>query len=372
MTDKNATALTSAEKLDEQDYPCANCGAKLHFGVAKAALECPYCGHETGIPRSEEDIKEIDYQGRLRALAAAAQTVEQSHVKCESCAATVEVPEGQVSFECPYCGTPIVVQPTSESVIKPRSLLPFAVTREQGREAYRKWLNSLWFAPGFLKTRAFMNEKLRGMYVPYWTYDSNTFAFYRGERGDNYSVRKTRTVTRDGKQVTEEYTATEVRWRPVSGHVYCSFDDVLVMASKSLPTGIADRLEPWDLENLAPYQNDYLAGFTCERYQLDVAQGFEVARGKMDRRIRRLIRHDIGGDQQRIHSVRAQHDNVTFKHILLPIWICAYRYHDKVYRFLINARTGEVQGERPWSWLKIAAAAAAALIVAAALAWFTK
>jgi len=76
----------------------------------------------------------------------------------------------------------------------------------------------------------------------------------------------------------------------------------------------------------------------------------------MDGEIRSTVRRDIGGDHQRVHSVRTQYSNVTFKHILLPIWLSAYRYRDKAYRFLINARTGEVQGERPWSWVKITAA----------------
>ena len=44
---------------------------------------------------------------------------------------------------------------------------------------------------------------------------------------------------------------------------------------------------------------------------------------------------------------------MTFKHTLLPVWISAYRYHDRTFRFLVNARTGEVQGERPYSWIKI-------------------
>ena len=83
----------------------------------------------------------------------------------------------------------------------------------------------------------------------------------------------------------------------------------------------------------------------------------------MDEGIRRLVRRDIGGDEQRITSVNTQHDNVTFKHILLPIWISAYRYKDRVYRFLINSRTGEVQGERPWSWVKIVLLVMAVLLL---------
>jgi hypothetical protein len=87
----------------------------------------------------------------------------------------------------------------------------------------------------------------------------------------------------------------------------------------------------------------------------------------MDGAIRESVRRDIGGDEQRIHTVKTQYANVTFKHILLPIWISAYRYQDRVYRFLVNARTGQVQGGRPGSWWKITLAVAAVAAAAAAV-----
>jgi hypothetical protein len=107
------------------------------------------------------------------------------------------------------------------------------------------------------------------------------------------------------------------------------------------------------LKTWSPNQNEYLSGFRTESYQVGLPAGFQQACGIMDEKIRGLVMRDIGGDTQRIHSVRTSHADVTFNHILLPVWISAYRYDRKVYRFLVNARTGEVQGERPWSWVKI-------------------
>jgi hypothetical protein len=74
----------------------------------------------------------------------------------------------------------------------------------------------------------------------------------------------------------------------------------------------------------------------------------------MEDRIRSSVRSDIGGDTQQITTLSTEYNDITFKHILLPLWISAYRYNNKVYRFTINARTGEVQGERPYSAIKIA------------------
>jgi hypothetical protein len=145
-------------------------------------------------------------------------------------------------------------------------------------------------------------------------------------------------------------------------------DSPVVKEDASLPRKYTEKLEPWDLENLAPYKDEYLTGFKAESYQVDLADGFAYSAQIMDGHIRILVKRDIGGDEQRIHSVKTQHDNVTFKHILLPIWISAYRYKEKVYRFLVNARTGEVQGERPWSAIKIALAVVGGLAVIGTIA----
>ena len=61
-----------------------------------------------------------------------------------------------------------------------------------------------------------------------------------------------------------------------------------------------------------------------------------------------------------------------FKHILLPIWVSSYRYNKKIYRFLINARTGETHGERPYDKWKIAITVLLGILVILAIAAIAK
>ena len=227
------------------------------------------------------------------------------------------------------------------------------------------WLGRLWFAPNGLQEYARKGRKMTGIYVPYWTFDAHTESDYRGERGTVYY--ETRQVMRDGKMTTQQ--VPKVRWTPKSGHVSRFFDDVLVLASRSLPKRFTDALEPWDLSAMEPYRPEFLAGFRAEGYQVDLDEGFHEARGHMDRVIRRDVKFDIGGDQQRIHALETQISAVTFKHVLLPVWLAAYKYRGKSYRFVVNGRTGRVQGERPWSAWKIAIAVVLGLIVAAAVGY---
>lgn len=351
-------------------FPCQQCGAKLTFAPGTNNLKCEYCSFENLIPQSEEQIVELDFHQYLTEAAGQEEVEEYLRVKCITCAAEIDKPKNVTSLTCPYCDSNIVAEGSVSKHIKPKSILPFVVTREDGRQRFSQWINSLWFAPDKLKKYARQEGKLNGMYVPYWTYDAKTTSFYTGARGIHYYTTESYTTTQNGKSVRRTRQVRRTRWYRVHGTVWHPFDDVLVLASQSLPRDYADRLEPWDLSQLAPYSQKYLSGFRAESYQVDLEEGFDIARGKMDETIRQLIKRDIGGDEQRVTSVKTQHDHVTFKHILLPIWISAYRYQNKVYRILINACTGEVQGERPWSWVKIGLAAIA-VIAGIGCVWYT-
>lgn len=353
--------------MGEREFPCGQCGAELHFEPGVAALKCQYCGHVNEIPQMPDAIEEIDYHTVLAELEQSTDVVEVKTVQCQGCGAQYTRDAGVASDQCPFCGTPIVSQGGSVRVLKPKAVLPFHITQALALDRFRGWIRSLWFAPSALKQYARTENRLTGMYVPYWTYDCSTVSQYTGQRGDDYYTTETYTAMVSGRSVIRTRQVKRTRWRWASGTVRNSFDDVLVLASMSLPKVYAEKLEPWDLENLTPYRDEYLSGFRAESYHVDVRQGFEVAKGIMDPTIRAAICRDIGGDQQRIHSVNTQYHGITFKHVLLPVWLSAYRYREVVYRFLVNGRTGEVQGERPWSWVKITLAVVAAIALVAVI-----
>ena len=174
-----------------------------------------------------------------------------------------------------------------------------------------------------------------------------------GNGGVVYYERQVYYAVIDGRRVRQVRSVPRVRWTPVSGHLRLYFDDVLIGASKTLPRSIIDHLEPWDLDQLAPYSEAYLSGFHSELYQVTVDQGFMQAKNIMDRQIDHAVRRDIGGDQQRVSHVNTQHEETTFKHLLLPVWSAAFKYHGKTYRYVVNGRSGKIHGERPYSFIKI-------------------
>ena len=345
-----------------EQHACSQCGAKLDFAPGTSLLKCPYCGFELPIQKSETPIHEADYRAFLEKTGQEKESYAAQKIHCEKCGAETTMPPETAASICPFCGANMVFTQSASRLIKPEALLPFKVSHQDAFQSFRKWIRRLWFAPGSLRQYAHREGRLAGVYVPYWTYDSDTTTAYVGERGDYYYTTESYVTTEQGRSVQRTRQVRHTRWSPASGTVWNSFDDILILASKSLPREYAGKLEPWDLNNLVPYTDEYLSGFRAESYQISLPEGFEEAKKAMAGVIQSSIRQEIGGDEQRIHSAETQYGNLTFKHILLPVWLSAYRFREKIYRILINARTGEVQGERPFSAWKIAGAVVLVLI----------
>lgn len=343
------------EAYEQHHFPCEQCGAELVYAINTDHLQCDYCGHTNIIKIKSSPIHEHDFHSALKELAALEDEAEDivSLLSCPSCGAKFSLGANEHAGDCPFCSAPTVISHENTRHIHPESLLPFKIVEQKALDIFDEWINSRWFAPSALKNKSERDDKMVGIYLPYWTYDSQTETQYQGLRGTTYYDRQVYTTIVDGRAVQRIRHVPRIHWSPVRGNISIHFDDILIGASKTLPRTILDNLQPWDLHNLVPYTEHYLSGFRSEIYQVSLNQGFNFARQRMDITIRERIRADIGGDQQRISSKYSQHSETTFKHLLLPVWSAAFRYNKKTYRFVINGRNGKIQGERPYSAIKI-------------------
>ncbi|WP_431300606.1 primosomal protein N' (replication factor Y) - superfamily II helicase [Tabrizicola sp. BL-A-41-H6] len=344
---------------EEYRWPCEQCGAQLRFAPGQTELTCDHCGHIQTIPaksagRRANALEEHDLAKGLKDDLPASAMAEVRTTSCPNCGAQVEFNGATHATQCPFCASPVVVDTGTQRHIKPQALVPFALTEVQARHAMTAWLGRLWFAPNTLLEYARKGRAMTGIYVPFWSFDAATRSRYTGQRGEYYYETRSVTVRVNGQLQARQEQVRNTRWYSVSGRVARNFDDVLVMASTSLPARLGEELTPWDMSALQPYSPEYLAGFQAEGYTVALAEGDARAKARMSDVIVSDVRRDIGGDEQRIGSVDTNWSEETFKHILLPIWTAAYKYNGRSYRFLVNGQTGEVQGERPWSVWKIA------------------
>ena len=329
-------------------------------------MTCPYCGHKQPVPESADTVEEQQFWMYLRIRPEqmdklAANALE---VQCQSCGAKSIFTPPEVAGRCEFCGVQIVAQPKSaDPILTPSGLLPFRITQPQASGELKQWLSSRWFAPNGLKHFA-QPEAIHGVYLPFWTYDTCTTTDYTGQRGEHYYTTETYYETDSrGNQVQRTRQVRHTRWYPASGNVRGAFDDILIPATLSLSQERLAELEPWDLDELKPYEPAFLSGFKAQRYQVDLAQGFERAKEIIAPTIESDIRSDIGGDEQTIESLSTEYYETTFKHLLLPVYAGAYRYNGKLFQILVNGRTGEIQGDRPYSFWKIALLVVSILIL---------
>jgi predicted RNA-binding Zn-ribbon protein involved in translation (DUF1610 family) len=348
---------TAAQELQ---YPCGSCGATLRFAVGTTALHCPYCGHQQAIQSAEtSQVREHSFYAWVQADDKPTGHVGAYAVRCSGCGARTET--GKLSDLCPFCGAAIVVDQDAAAMIIPEAVLPFAVNQRDALVSFRAWIASRWFAPNALKSLA-SHDQIQGTYLPHWTFDSDTTTEYSGMRGDHYWETE-HYQDSEGRQQTRQVQKT--RWTPARGRVERVFDDSLVPAVTSLPGDRLTELEPWDLQAVTPYSPEYLAGFQTLRYEVEPEPAFESFKQSSQPVIEADCAHDIGGDVQRVSHTDTTWSDVAFKLLLLPVWLAAYRYDDRIWQVMINARTGEVVGQRPFSVWKIVATVVLVLILLA-------
>jgi hypothetical protein len=373
-----------------QAYPCPSCGATVEFAPGTDVLRCPYCGHEqplTPEAAGGDSAGQDQAQGRGAAEAPYPREVREHPIEelatlpakprstapgaahafvCPGCGARTE--SDDLSARCQFCATALVADPELHERVVPEAVVPFGLDRTEARERLAEWTSSRWFAPGSLK-KVTEAETFRGSYLPSWTFDACTRSDYRGERGEYYYTTESYTTTENGETVTRTRQVRHTRWYPVSGTVARDFDDVLVTATRHVSGPQVDKLEPWPLGEARPYRPEYLAGFRTVRYDIEPEEGLATARERMAAVIADDCRGDIGGDEQRVHAVDTAYSAVTYKLVLLPVWFLTYLHAGRSWQVMVNARTGEVIGERPYSGLKITLAVAAALAVIAVVVW---
>ena len=365
-----------AEAVAQKKFACPACGGEAHWNPAKQRLVCPFCGTTAPAqpelaPAGEDKIQEYDLVTALQSIPDDARgwQAKKTSVKCQSCQAISVFDPERVGQRCDFCGSAALV-PYEEikEAFRPESLLPMKVSETAVRDSIRHWYGSRWFAPNKLK-RSALTDTVKGLYIPYWTFDAQVHADWTAESGYHYYETET---FRDanGQQQTRQVQKT--RWTPSRGAVDHFFDDELVAASRGVQPELLGGVEPFPTKELVPYQPGLLAGWVVERYQIDLVAAARHARDRMEAGIRSLCASQVPGDTHRNLRVRADYSRQTFKHILVPVWLLTYQFGARNFQVVINGHTGVIAGKYPKSWAKILLAVLALIAFAGTVAFLSQ
>jgi DNA-directed RNA polymerase subunit RPC12/RpoP len=342
-------------EVKETFFKCEGCGATLTYAPGTTFLKCEYCGREhkleiAGGMIKEHDISEFELVPHTNLHGYG---VPSRQFKCDRCGAVTALPGMVTASECAFCGSDIVVETAPvDGMIMPESLVPFMFDKNNASQRFKGWLKGLWFRPGDLKKKAAL-AKIDGVYVPHFTFDANVFSRWSGWRGKYYYETEYYTDSQGRRQSRQ---VRHTRWYFRTGTHSAFYNDELVCASKGLPENILDKIYPFQLAALRHYKPEYLSGFAAEAYTVDPRACWMIGKDQMYDKERRACSQLLNGDTQRGLTVHSEYSNITWKHILLPVFVAAYAYGRKTYRFMVNGQSGEVQGEAPYSWWKIAGA----------------
>lgn len=350
-------------------HPCPECGANLEWNAKAQSLKCPYCG--TVVPWTDEVREELGQVIVEQDLYEALQNPsngrgwgsQRQEVQCQNCKAISVFVDGRTAQRCEFCGSPaIVAHEERNDAITPQSILPFKISDGQVRDAIRKWYGSRWFAPNKLKNAA-LTDTLHGVYLPYWTFDAHVSAQWHAEAGYYYYTTET---YRDANGNMQTRQVRHVRWQPAAGQLQHFFDDALVPGTVGVHAPLLRQVEPFPTTtDLKPYTPEFVRGWTVERYQVDLGKAAKVNEQDMDSQVQAMCAQQIPGDTYRNLQVQRQYAGRTFKHVLVPVWLVGYTYGSKNFQIVANGYTGQIAGERPYSWVKIFLAVVCALIVMA-------
>lgn len=353
------------------NFKCPGCGAELSWSPGHGDLTCDYCGHfhkdESLATGFEPPLHFIAERGSWERQGDVWGT-ETKEIACGTCGASFNMEPHIEASDCPFCGSNHVNphKGDSHAMVPVDAVAPFGVEKNDAIRQFREWLDGGWFKPGALKKAASLGN-LDGIYIPVWSFDAKTESKWEAERGHHYHEEE---EYEDDEGNTQTRRVRKTRWEDAKGRHTGSWRNVMVNGSKGIEQELFEGLLPFDMGKLAPYNTQFLRGFVAERYQIGLDDGYDTAQKIIEKWVEKACEKAVGGDTNRNLEVDVRYRDPKFKLLLAPVWIAAYEFQGKSYRYIVNGQTGKAHGTSPTSWAKVAGLVFVIVAIIATIAYF--
>ncbi len=330
---------------------CPSCGANMIFSAEKQVLKCEFCGTEQGFEMQKN--AELEFSRLLEINSS--WTDETKVFCCSNCGAKEVVSRSDIAKSCSFCGTSNIVETNELSGLKPNAVVPFKISKEDANKRAVVWARKRFFAPKKFK-KSIDTEDINGVYNPAFTFDTDTLSVYSGRLGKRYTT----TSRVNGKTVTQ----THIRYFSISGTYSMFFDDILIQASSAIGQKTIQKLQPFNTNESSAYTKDFLHGYAATQYTKDGAACWNEAKKVIDKKVRSGILSKYDYDVVDSLTIRTDCRRITYKYLLLPIYVGHFNWRHKLYNFFVSGYNGKVTGKMPVSALKVLGVAGLGLLVA--------
>ena len=328
---------------DIQEYKCPCCGGAIEFNSSIQKMKCPFCDTEfemDALKSYDEVLKDDatdDYTWQTTAgeeWAEGESDGMRSYV-CKSCGGEIIGDENTAATECPYCGNPIVMMGQFSGALKPDFVIPFKLDKKAAVKKFEKHLQGKKLLP-----KAFRNshhlEEIKGIYVPYWLFDTDVDARIR------YKATK---ISR-WEDSRFKYTRTDYFNVLRAGKI--GFEKVPVDGSSKMDDTLMESLEPYKFKEATPFRSAYLAGYVADKYDVDAEASVARANERVKNSTLSAFAATVEGyDSVTLDNSSLQLKNGTAKYALYPVWILNTTWNGQKFVFAMNGQTGKFVGNLP-------------------------
>lgn len=342
--------IYNAKEKETEVYKCKACGSNLIYFPKQNALGCLHCGTKEDFVK-DKTIIPMDFLKQDRTGSNWDETVV---YRCNNCGAKEIISKYEIAKSCPFCGTSNIVVSDELPGIKPNAVLPFKIDVEDAKKKFKEWIKRDFFAPNKLK-KFVESDKIKGVYSPCYSFNTDTKSSYTGRLGKYYYVSSGKTQQR------------KIRYFNINGNIDFSFRDILIECGPKLTQKVVEKLKPFLIDDSYRYDKRFLSGFAASNYDKTVDASFEEAKTIMQGILRKKILAGYSYDVVDYLKISTSYFDVRFNYLLLPVYICNYNYNNKVYNFYINGTNGKVFGKKPHSIWKIGGVVLGSLAIIAGI-----
>ena len=350
------------------NYQCPACTGPLHYSAKSGKLACDYCGSSFDVAeiealyaRKEAEAAAAKQAADAKAEAAQAAKAEAAEAaaasggwdtsdlsrdwgaeadglrvySCPSCGAELICDQSTAATACPYCGNPAIVPGQFSGALRPDSILPFRLSKDDAVQALRAHYKGKPFLPRSF-TSANHIEQIQGVYVPFWLFDGGAegAASYRASNTNVYE--------------TGDYEITETRHYHVVRAGSLAFEKIPVDASSKMPDDHMDSIEPFDYAQLRPFSTAYLPGYLADKYDVTI----DDSRDRADTRCRETLAQALRDTVTGYGACVTEREDIALRrgkvhYALLPVWMLSTKWRGQDFLFAMNGQTGKLVGDLP-------------------------
>lgn len=332
---KTNVKKVTPKKEKALDHKCPGCKAPIYYVPKLGKWKCEYCSGEYTLKELQKfnNASSIEHNQDIHL------TEENNQVydayKCKNCGAEIVADSQTSATFCVYCGNTAILKSKLSGEFKPDLIIPFAKEKEVAIEAFKSLSKGRPFLP-----KDFNNveniEKIRGIYIPFWIYDTviSGGVEARGQKVSSWRSGDT------------HYTKTD--YYQMIRHGVAKFKRIPIDGSSRFGDDIMGSIEPFNYNELVPYNHAYLSGFLAERYDIegDILIGNAVTRA-VESTKQFFLRDMVGYGVPVLYNNSLRANNIVKQYALFPVWMVNVKYKDKYYLFAMNGQTGKFIGDMP-------------------------